>query len=285
MIDEWAKKLGADIVERRPIDYGMQFRLTRGPEAAIVNIYEGRKGRRVVVQQSSKLADELRELAGQPAAPAAPKLPKWKAWCGSDESGKGDLLGPLVVAAVAVTRDVARTLSRMGVRDSKQLTNAQARGLDRKIRDAAPAKVVGWMPPEYNRRYEEVRNLNRLLGEAHAEAIMGVAARQPGLEAAVVDQFGSEGTMGKALEAAGWKGVLEQRPGADATDVAVGAASIVARAAFLRGMEQLSRQEGVILRMGASEDAMESARAFVERHGREALPRVAKMHFKSVAQI
>lgn len=285
MIEEVLKKVGAKIDSTGPIDYGTQYRVSRGAEKAIVNVYRGKKGLRIVVQQKSPLADELRGLLGAGEAKERAPLPAWSAWCGSDESGKGDFFGPLAVAAVGLTKAAASTLSALGVRDSKEIGDGTILELDRKIRALCPHKVVGWMPEEYNAKHEASPNVNALLGDAHAEAIAAVAAKLPGIEAAVVDQFGDEAYVEDALRALGCDLKLVQRPKADATDVAVGAASILARAAFVRGLEKLRKAWGVAFPKGAGEDVVLAARRFLEKEGRGRLFQVAKVHFKTAKEL
>lgn len=285
MIEDWIKKTGAKIDQQRPIDYGQQYRLSRGTEQAIVNVYTGRKGTRVVVQGKGALADEFRKLSGADEVAKQAASMEFDSWCGSDEAGKGEFLGPLTVAAVALDKRSAAALGKLGVRDSKVLTNAAVKFLDKRVREEAEFKLVGWLPEEYNRRYDEARNINKLLGIAHTEAILAVVARKPGLEAIVVDQFGDEDYVKHGLLAAGCQIRLIQRPKADATDLAVAAASIVARAAFLRGIEKLERDLKVRLALGNNEESMEAARRFVKTHGKEKLGLVAKLHFKTTATL
>jgi len=283
VIEEFLKKVGAKVDSSAPIEYGTQYRVSRGAEQAIVNVYRGKKGPRVVVQKNTPLADELRALFG--VKKAQEQSPDWEAWAGSDESGKGDYFGPLTVAAVALTRKQAGELASWGVRDSKTMTDDVAAGLDRRIRAACAFELVGWMPEEYNRRHEEVRNVNRLLGEAHAEALQGALAKLPAAQAAVTDQFGDESYVADALAARGVTIELIQRPKADETDLAVAAASIVARAAFVRGIAKLGKAWGMPLPKGAGPDVIAAARAFLKRHGRDALGGVAKLHFKTTASL
>jgi ribonuclease HIII len=216
------------------------------------------------------LADELRRQS-------TPESP-WAAWCGSDESGKGDFLGPLCVAAVGVTRESAAELTVLGVRDCKAMTDESVKRVDEAIRGKHPFKLVGWMPEEYNQRYEKAGDLNRLLALAHGEAIEEVRMKLP-IEAAVVDQFAHKSVLLRALR---HPLTIVQRPKADETDVAVAAASVVARAAFVRGLQVLEREHGVPLPKGAGPETIEAARAFAAKHGGEKLRLLAKIHFKSM---
>lgn len=281
MLEAWAKQLGATIESATPIQYGTQYRLSRGGEQAIVNIYEGKAGTKVVVQKTTPLADALRELAGQKKAEGS----GWTSWCGSDESGKGDYFGPLAVAAVALTSKEAADLATIGVRDCKTMSDVTALGMDERIRKTCVFKLAGWLPVEYNAKQAEFRNVNRMLGELHAEAIAGVLEKRGDLEAAVVDQFGDEAYVREALVRRDRTITLVQRPKADETDLAVAAASVVARAAFLRGLAKLGKEFKARLPKGAGPDVIVAARAFVRKHGRDALDRVAKVHFKTTASV
>lgn len=285
MIEAALAKLGAKIDSQGPIDYGTQYRVSRGGEQAIVNVYQGKKGTRVVVQQKSPLADELRAIFDAEVPKERVLVPRWPVWCGSDESGKGDFFGPLAVAAVGATTAVAEKLMKWGVRDSKTLSDAAVVALDRRIRELCPHKVVGWMPEEYNAKHDASPNVNALLGEAHAEAIAAVVGKLPGVEAAVVDQFGDEAYVEDALRARGVGVALVQRPKADATDVAVGAASILARAAFVRGLDKLEKAWGVEFPKGAGQDVVLAARRFLEKEGRGRLFQVAKVHFRTTKEL
>lgn len=286
MLTEILRKAGVAVDSSAPIDYGTQYRVSRGGEKAIVNVYQGKKGTRIVVQMNTPLAEELRGLLGGAAPPPpGPKLPVYAAWCGSDESGKGDFFGPLTVAAVGLSTATAAKAASWGVRDCKTMSDAAALAIDRRVRETLPYKLVGWMPDEYNKRYETARSVNVLLGLAHAEAIAAVHAMLPGVEAAVVDQFGDEGHVEHALRAEGVDVPLVQRPRADETDLAVSAASVVARAAFLRGLAKLEKEWKLPLHKGAGPETVENARDFLRRHGREKLGQVAKLHFKTAQQL
>ncbi|HKE02221.1 MAG TPA: DUF3378 domain-containing protein, partial [Planctomycetota bacterium] len=108
---------------------------------------------------------------------------------GTDEAGKGDYFGPLVVAAVYVSRDDVARLRRIGVRDSKMLSDATVERVAAAVETSTPHEVVALDPPEYNRRQAETGNVNRLLGELHAQVILALAARVPGRRV-LTDEFG-----------------------------------------------------------------------------------------------
>lgn len=279
------RRLGARLQDYRDINHGRQFFAIRDDERVLVTIYSGKRGDKIHVDanQTGSLAAELRAEFGRPPAraPAAAKLKKatskWSVWIGSDEAGKGDFFGPLCVAAVRVTRELAAGLARAGVRDSKLLQDARILEMDGAIRRACAVGVVILFPEEYNASYDG--NLNRLLGRLHADAIAQVAE---GAEAFVVDKFGAEryvrDPLRQKLGAAAAKLVLRERA---ESDPAVAAASVIARAEFVRGLRALEERYGMPLPPGAAAHVEAAGRAFVRRHGVDALARVAKRHFRT----
>jgi len=198
---------------------------------------------------------------------------------GSDESGKGDYFGPLIVAAVRLEPDEAVALAGGEVRDSKKLTDDRALRIGAALRARFPHAIARLDPPAYNARHAALKNLNPMLAELHAQAIAELAA--PGLYV-VVDQFAAANVLEKAL--AGLDVELHQRPRAEEL-VVVAAASIIAREEFLLSLRRLSDEVGVDLCKGAGAPADAAAREYVQLHGAEALERVAKVHFKNTAKI
>jgi ribonuclease HIII len=206
-----------------------------------------------------------------------------ESWIGLDESGKGDYFGPLVVAGVHVTPEQAERLLDMGVRDSKRIADSRILKLDAGIRPAVRYSVVAIGPQRYNELYEKMRNLNRLLAWAHARALENLL-NEVNCTRALADQFGDEQWIEKALMEKGKRITLEQRPRAE-EDVAVAAASILARAEFLNRLKRLSEECGVTLPKGASQIVQETARKLFQgqtAHDERAkiLKKVAKWHFR-----
>jgi ribonuclease HIII len=204
-------------------------------------------------------------------------------WIGTDEAGKGDYFGPLVVAGVYVTSETVAQLAVVGVRDSKTLSDTRIAEMAKEIRRLCPVSVVAIGPGRYNEMYAKIRNLNRLLAWAHARVIENLL-EQVACERVVSDQFGDERVLQRALMEKGRRVQLEQRPRAE-DDPAVAAASIVARAEFVHRLEQLGHSVGVGLHKGAGPPVLESGRRFVAKHGRAALSKVAKLHFKTTQQL
>jgi hypothetical protein len=135
----------------------------------------------------------------------------------------------------------------------------------------------------YNILIREMKNVNRLLGWAHARAIEDLLANCEGCSLAVADQFGDPAYIRDSLMARGRQIELLQTPKAE-RDVAVAAASILARDAFLRKRDELSRAYGVDFPKGSS-NVIEFGKRLVDDHGPEILPNVAKLHFATTIQI
>ncbi len=207
---------------------------------------------------------------------------------GVDESGKGDFFGPLCVAGVYVNESVIKAWQDKGIRDSKNISS------DKKISELAdliretPGCVTSVVPignEAYNRLYTSFKSVNKLLAWGHArviENLMGQRQRMnPPPARAISDQFAaSKDVVGKALMSLGREIELVQRHKAE-SDVAVAAASILARHEFVTRLAGLEKELGVKLPKGASAAVDKAAKAYVEQHGAEGLGKVAKMHFRT----
>ncbi len=215
-------------------------------------------------------------------------------WIGTDESGKGDYFGPLVGAAVLVDERIAELLGELGVKDSKRLSDKRVRELAAQIRQVCGKRaVVVTIPPQrYNALYaqfgKEGKNLNTLLAWAHTRALEDILSEFPQQRITVlVDRFANESYIQSKLLERGRRTDLDlvQLPKAEA-NIAVAAASVLARAQFLQWLERLSRQYGVDLPKGASDPRIvELAKEIVARYGRDELAKVAKLHFKTTKRV
>jgi ribonuclease HIII len=230
------------------------------------------------------LLERLVAEVADPEHPVVPvDLPRDRPWAGVDESGKGDYFGPLVSAAVCVAPDAAASLSGLGVADSKRLSDARVRALAPQVRELAAWRVTAIAPPRYNELYaqfrREGRRLNDLLAWAHARSLEDLleAGAEPAY--AIVDQFADARVVERRLMAGTRERALRvvQFPRAEA-DVAVAAASIVARDEFVRRLGDLPKG-------GGSPEVVAAARAIAERGGEQALARVAKLHFATTTRV
>jgi ribonuclease HIII len=202
---------------------------------------------------------------------------------GIDESGKGDYFGPLVIAAVFVDATTQGELKLMAVRDSKKISDGRILEMAPDIKTICPHSVIAIGPQKYNELYAKIKNLNRLLAWGHAKALENLLERVP-CERAISDQFGNERLILNALQDKGRTIVLEQRTKAE-SDLAVAAASILARAEFLLRLKRLSNEIGTTLPKGASPTVELAARMVIKKHGQDRLGHVAKLHFKTTQAV
>ena len=206
---------------------------------------------------------------------------------GVDESGKGDFFGPLVISGVYVDRGIARKLLDAGVVDSKRISSdARIRALGDTIRGTSQGLVQTVLigPAKYNELYQKFENLNRLLGWGHARVIENLLAQKPGCPRSLSDQFADPRVIKESLMRHGRNIVLEQRPRAE-SDIAVAAASIIAREGFINWLERKGKELGMRLERGVSPSVKETAKKIVEISGGEALREVAKVHFRTAHEI
>ena len=202
---------------------------------------------------------------------------------GVDESGKGDFFGPLVIAGAYVDRGIARKLLDAGVVDSKRIgSDARIRALADTIRKSSLGlvEIVLIGPAKYNELYDKFGNLNRLLGWGHARVIENLLAKKPECPRSLSDQFADARVITASLLKHGRKIAIEQRPRAE-SDIAVAAASILAREAFINWLERKSKELGLRLERGVSPSVKENARKLVELNGPGVLREVAKVHFRT----
>ena len=221
------------------------------------------------------------------------ELPKEGPWIGTDESGKGDYFGPLVSAAVFADERIAERLQAIGVQDSKKLTDKRVLALAPQVRQTVGKgryKVTPINPSRYNALYAEFKaerkNLNSLLAWGHTRSIEDLLGGGLKPRYAIVDQFADARYIQERLLSEARESHLEvfQFPKAEA-DIAVAAASILAREAFLEWLDRTSDKLGIALPKGASPQVVEAAKRIVASGGRRALGEVAKLHFKTTEKV
>jgi ribonuclease HIII len=202
---------------------------------------------------------------------------------GMDEAGKGDFFGPLCVAAVYADAEGIQKLQELGAKDSKRFSDDAILKLAQKIRNTCAYTVIRLFPQKYNELYARFKNLNRMLAWAHAAAL-GDLSTKTGCRKALLDQFADPHVMQNALKQKKIEIDFQQKVRAE-EDLVVAAASILARAAFLEGMKQLSDEYEFPLPKGASAAVIKAAEKMIAKFGPEVLHKIAKTHFKTAAQL
>ena len=206
---------------------------------------------------------------------------------GVDESGKGDFFGPLVIAGVYVEREIARHLLAIGVTDSKRISSdKKIQQLAEQIRktEGIAVSVVLIGPEKYNVLYKKFANLNDLLAWGHARVIENLLQQRPDCPRSLSDKFANERVIERALLEHGKRIKIDQQTKAE-SDVAVAAASILAREKFVLWLENRSKKAGILLPKGVSAAVKIAGSQFVDKFGGEALATVAKMHFRTSDEV
>lgn len=211
---------------------------------------------------------------------------------GVDESGKGDFFGPLCIAGVYVNRPVIEAWQDAGIQDSKRI------GSDRRIAELAKVirttqgcvyEVVAIGNEAYNRMHAKLGSVNAMLAWGHARVIENLLSRGAELDPppvrAISDQFASsKKTVEKALMEKGRLLELVQMHKAEA-DLAVAAASILARNEFISRLVAMGKDAGLELKKGASKEVEKTGSALVSKLGQDALGRFAKLHFQTTGRV
>ncbi len=276
---------GIAVSGRRLLENGIRLTLSDGCVECGVNLYHSRRKGLSVVPAGGDASLQERALGlvrGEPA-----EQPRGGARIGGDEAGKGDYIGPLTVCAVYAGEDAAAGLRRLGVRDSKTLERrrlAELAGLmgERELESS----LVVIEPEEYNRRFEELRSEGRnsldMLAQAHGRAVGALLESGCEPEVVVVDRFCRRERIAPHMPEGAYRLELPVR---GESDVVVAAASILARAAYDRWMEEASGRLGVRLPAGSGREADRVAGRLLAAGGMEALRGTVKLHFRNTGRL
>ncbi|MFA7658549.1 MAG: ribonuclease HIII [Candidatus Gastranaerophilaceae bacterium] len=204
-------------------------------------------------------------------------------YVGTDESGKGDFFGPLVVAGVLVDEKNRPLFKDLGIKDSKTLKDEQMLRMAQQIQKHSVFSVVVISNAKYNELYAKFKNLNKLLAWGHARVIENILEKTQ-CEYALSDKFGDESLIQSALMQKGKTIKLEQRVRAE-SDIAVAAASVLARATFVQKMKSMENFYGCKFPKGANDGVKVCAKDFIQKYGKDRLIEVCKVHFKTYKEI
>lgn len=233
----------------------------------------------------SDIASKVNEILGKSSCSEKKEeiLMNAEKYIGTDESGKGDFFGPLVVAGVQVNSENKQKFIDLGVKDSKKLDDKKILQLANIIKANAVHSVVVMTPVKYNELYNKFKNLNKLLAWGHARAIENILEKSP-CEYALADKFGDESLIKNALMQKGRSIILNQMVRAEA-DIAVACASVIARAEFVKRMADMEAKYELTMSKGASDKVVQQAKEFVKKYSFERLNEVAKIHFKTTNEL
>lgn len=202
---------------------------------------------------------------------------------GTDESGKGDFFGPLVIAGAMVDENASKILLGAGIKDSKKLTDKKILSLEPIIKNNTVYSIVAITNARYNELYAKIKNLNKLLAWGHARVIENILEKAD-CGYALSDKFGDESLIKSALMEKGKSIKLEQMVRAE-SDIAVAAASVLARAEFVRRIKELENKYDMVFPKGCAPQVKVAAQEFIKTYGKSGLYEVCKTHFKTYNEL
>jgi len=247
-------------------------------------VYFGKSGNKTVIQgkKDSKLYIDINNLLfAKKMDVVENEFPEPLHYIGTDESGKGDYFGPLVVAGVIVDSVTSVQLKKIGVKDSKLLSDDIIKKLSPVIKNIVNYKfnIIVITPKTYNNLHTKMKNVNRILGWAHAKVIENLLEKED-VKDAISDKFGNERLIKDSLQENGKKIILMQFTKAEKY-TAVAAASIIARNRFNEWFDEQSKKNNLVLPKGASKIVDDTLKGIKEKYGVGFLNEIAKVHFKT----
>ncbi len=204
---------------------------------------------------------------------------------GSDEVGTGDYFGPVCVCATIVEQEHVDTLVQLGVKDSKKLTDEDIRKIAPKLIKMIPYSLLILDNEKYN-QVHETNNMNEIKAKLHNQAYVNLSHKQTLPQFMIIDQFTPETSYYRYLKHESHViRLIHFETKAEDKYLAVGAASIIARFAFLTKWDQMEEKYEMHFEKGASEKVDDCASTFVSKYGWDQLHEVAKLHFKNTERI
>ena len=266
-------------------EFSYQVSISDNKEKVSLLVFFGKKGNKVVLQGNKELklyktVNDLifgEKFINNLKPEEEPSYP----YIGTDESGKGDYFGPLVVAGVYLTVDTGKLLRSIGIRDSKELSDYQIIQIASEIKKNSEviSDSVLISPEKYNQLYEKMGNLNRLMGWAHATVIENLLNKCDAGEV-ISDKFGNEKIILDALQTKGRTINLKQVTKAEKF-TAVAAASILARESVINWFRIHSRKYKIEIPKGSSSEVESVAKHLFQKYGADTLTKLVKLHFKT----
>ena len=266
-------------------EYSYQIFISANSEKISLHVFFGKKGNKIVLQGNKdlkiykKISDLIfgERLISEEKTDSEPAYP----YIGTDESGKGDFFGPLVIAGVYINPKLSAYLKQIGIKDSKALTDTQISQFANelvKLSDIVYDLII-INPGKYNELYEKMGNLNLMMGWAHAKVIENLLHKCDA-ENVISDKFGNEKIIIDSLQQKGRSVNLNQVTKGERF-MAVAAASVLAREAIIKWFKHQSKRYKFEIPKGASVDVESSARMLVEKYGEEVVKKLVKLHFKT----
>ncbi len=206
---------------------------------------------------------------------------------GSDEVGTGDYFGPIVVTAAYVKKEDVERLEKLGVGDSKKITDEKIKKITPELIKIVKYRSMILTNKEYNEKYTKDINMNKIKAILHNKVLYQLMTEEkPDIDYIVVDEFAREKRYYEYLE--GIPNIQRNitfMTKAEDKNLAVASASIISRYIFLKEFDKLCDSIHIPLPKGAGRDVDEIGEEVVEKYGEEKLKEIAKYNFKNTDRI
>ncbi|MCD6182380.1 MAG: ribonuclease HIII [Candidatus Cloacimonetes bacterium] len=288
---EAAYRQGVILDDEKKIAYGTQLLFRQGDLIIPINIYSSKKkGITTVIGGSPKspLRAVMQQLLNVPVDVPENRAHGWNLWAGTDECGKGDFFGPLVVSGFICSQTLLPKLASLGIKDSKLLKDTEICRIAHVLLKQFPdcIETLSLMPSRYNSLYSDFRKqgkkLNELLAWMHGRVIVNLHKRY-GFDGVVVDKFAREDLLPASLKELKGLKIIQRTKAED--DIAVAAASIISRYRFIQAIDALGKTWDMVFPKGASAKVLAAGKTFAQKHGKSRLTEVSKTHFKTFDKI
>lgn len=266
--------------------YNYEFSVQSQKETVKVLVYFGKKGVSTIIQgdpESNTYKLVKKTVFGEGLFDSVNnELEEPEEYIGTDESGKGDFFGPLVIASVRIDKRMGNQLKLIGVKDSKEINDNTILKISREIKSIIPEdskNVVIINPEKYNQLYEKFNNLNKLLAWGHSKAIENIFKNSKPVKV-ISDKFGNERLLIEELAKKKINIDLIQSTKAERF-TAVAAASILAREKMINWFIKYSNELKIDIPKGAGDVVNITAKKIADKFGSELLSKLVKLHFKN----
>ncbi|MDU9351288.1 ribonuclease HIII [Staphylococcus warneri] len=257
---------------------------------AVINIYNSGKvmfqGKNAEIVAQQLLPDKSSSTSTSSISKNATSSIKYNQYncIGSDEAGSGDYFGPLTVCAAYVTKDHVKILKELGVDDSKKLTDAKIVELAEQLVTFIPHSLLTLDNVKYNERQRAGWSQVKMKAVLHNQAIANVVQKidTHALDYIVIDQFAERGVYQRyALSDLPFPNKTKFETKGESKSLAIAAASIISRYAFVKHMDQMPKSIKMDVPKGASNKVDLFAAKIIEKLGIEQLDAISKQHFKN----
>jgi len=206
---------------------------------------------------------------------------------GSDEVGTGDYFGPIVVTASFVKKEDIEFLEKLGIRDSKKMTDELILKIAPEIAKRITYKSIILTNKEYNERHKNDNNMNKIKAIMHNKVLYQLVQQVDSpYDYIVVDEFAREARYYEYVKESPMiqRGITFMTKAED-KNLAVACSSVISRYIFLKEFDKLSDSLHIPLPKGAGANVDSIGEEVVSKYGKEKLEEIAKLNFKNTERI